>query len=383
MSSFIDDSLLAKLLCWASLAFFTVGIGGSLVAASSFMLPLFSYGRVFSSFKLALPTVPKSWFTAFYLAGLAFSGLFFSLWPAKAATQIGSLMRVLWGLHLTRRLVECLFVHRFSAEARMPLHLWLAGVAHYFFSSFLVAMMDAEQPADLRTILVPLLLFVTGTCIQHWAHRKLAAMRQTKADPAASAASVNVTSPQGSGSVSSPSDSRKLYPVPSGGLFDAVFCPHYLGEIILYMGLITLYHWSNARPTVVPEQDSSPHLYLQRGEAFGALSAAIEQDCLQFSSGLQQLLLGLTGAAAGGGAGAGAVGHGLLSSTVHHAHSAASLFCSTAVAKGVGQLPLLLSVWVFANLGATAFNTRKWYLQTYPEQAAQLRERAAVVPWLL
>jgi hypothetical protein len=42
-----------------------------------------------------------------------------------------SFLLLLHTVHCLRRLGECLFVHEFSPDAKMPLHLWIAGVAHY------------------------------------------------------------------------------------------------------------------------------------------------------------------------------------------------------------------------------------------------------------
>lgn len=135
--------------------------------------------RPYCSHALQRWSVPKSWFTVFYIVGLALAAALLAAiasehaapchavghWSGTATGNGGSalpsrsaalhqwlqcvaanivtegragdaLLMSVFGLHALRRLLECMCVHRFSASARMPVHLWLAGVGHYVLTPF-------------------------------------------------------------------------------------------------------------------------------------------------------------------------------------------------------------------------------------------------------
>ena len=198
-------------------------------------------------------------------------------------------------LHLARRVWECSFVHRFSGSARMPLHLFLAGVAHYVAvpltllppkcvapSLLLLRRSDharlfADGGVDwIGPCGVGLLLAIVAwaNLQQHRMHVYLAALRPVstveEGSAAASAATIAtidsgdladrvgamrrrkskrsapVVSEFGTSPLplsvlphvgrSSPGSAppASTYALPSSGPFDYVMCPHYTYEVIIY-----------------------------------------------------------------------------------------------------------------------------------------------------
>lgn len=97
-------------------------------------------------------TVPKSYFLHFYVLGLMVNGLnvvvhwyvdgvaqsFWSGGCAEALLQCPPHLAsaLLFQVHLARRAYECVFVHKFSPQARMTWMVYVGGLAHYFMVPF-------------------------------------------------------------------------------------------------------------------------------------------------------------------------------------------------------------------------------------------------------
>jgi len=65
-----------------------------------------------------------------------------------------------------------------------------------------------------RNVILGLLLYIVGSFEQHRAHKTLASLRKKPADT--------------------------VYGIPKGGLFNYVWSPHYLGEILIYISFLVV-----------------------------------------------------------------------------------------------------------------------------------------------
>jgi hypothetical protein len=222
-----------------ALALYAAGLcGAGVSAALPGLRALLTYGRLCSSDGRApmsgdwLPVVPKRWFTAFYGAGLCVA-----LLASRFATRQEELPLALFSLHLMRRLLECLLVHRFSANAVMPLHLWLAGLAHYAAVPWTLLPPSVDEagaegaedvPCSNATspfvLVAACLLFCAANLQQHRMHRALADLR-----PLAKAEKSGRKAPR--------NDGDGAYVLPTGRWWDVAVCPHYSMEVLVYAAL--------------------------------------------------------------------------------------------------------------------------------------------------
>jgi hypothetical protein len=140
------------------------------------------------------------------------------------------MMSVLYELHVLRRLVECLWVHRFSPRRTSLLNFGLAH-AFYIFAPLALAAEGAahfcrrdrvDRDSLLRgessewyssRVLVSLVIFVSASWLQHSAHRTLRALRR---------------------------GGTTAYSVPHSGAFTVLVAPHYTAEMLIYLALALL-----------------------------------------------------------------------------------------------------------------------------------------------
>jgi len=154
--------------------------------------------------------------TSFYLTGFLLNSLSCLILSPNSGRD--AIVRALWGIHLARRLGECLFLHRFS-QGRKTMFLWSLGMAYYVTAQLTIlvevsSMTSHEEKIRTRQLAdgFGVALFVYGNIMQHQSHRALAHLE--------------------------PVDSRRSkYGVPRGGWFEYIACPHYLAEILVYVGL--------------------------------------------------------------------------------------------------------------------------------------------------
>jgi len=117
----------------------------------------------------------------------------------------------LWVLHFVRRAAESLWVHRYSGRP-VPLGDALVEYVYYWGFGAWIGWASAGAAGSAHPWLeyLALALFFTGEFGNAWAHIKLRRLRTRSGIQA-----------------------RAL---PSGGLFDVVDCPHYLFEILSWLG---------------------------------------------------------------------------------------------------------------------------------------------------
>ncbi len=104
------------------------------------------------------------------------------------------------------------------------------------------------------------LLMLLGFAIQFHSHYILAHLPTTR--PHTHTTGVQTRSTRSSSGVQTPSNARPTgvqtrskkategYVVPQGGLFGLVSCPHYLGEVVIYLGLAVLC-WPEVKPCLM------------------------------------------------------------------------------------------------------------------------------------
>lgn len=128
----------------------------------------------------------------------------------SASFSLGHLGLLLWCCHFCRRIVECLFVHRYAGR-RVPLGDAIGEYAYYWGFGAWTAWASASKsatPLDVVSV-IGLLLFVSGELGNAWAHLKLRALRRPNTNDRA---------------------------IPRGGLFQWVSCANYSYEILAWTG---------------------------------------------------------------------------------------------------------------------------------------------------
>ncbi|KAL3838136.1 hypothetical protein ACJIZ3_022727 [Penstemon smallii] len=158
-------------------------------------------------------------YTPAFLAGAAS----FWLFPVGGGDLRFTLLRAAVTTHFFKRVLEVLFLHKFSGsvdvEAMITISLsYFTFSATSIYTQYLTLGL-AEPAIDLKYIGIPLFLVGIGGNFYH--HYLLTTLR-TKGE--------------------------KQYKIPQGGLFSLVICPHYLFEIIGFLGIScisqTLYTFS-------------------------------------------------------------------------------------------------------------------------------------------
>lgn len=131
-----------------------------------------------------------------------------------AASMFSCATLVLLQIHLIRRLLETLFMLQYPKEARMHIVAYLFGMSYYVivpltYGTACVSLSQHENVRDSHMIL-GIVVFFLGNVIQCHSHYLLSILTR-----------------RGKGQ----------YVIPRRGLFQLVSCPHYFGEIVIYLGL--------------------------------------------------------------------------------------------------------------------------------------------------
>ena len=128
-------------------------------------------------------------------------------------------------LHFGKRVLEALFLHKYSGT--MDLGTSIGIGSYYALASALIigtaTPMDLEQPPAQRIGLVVFFLGEIGNLYHHYL------LRQLRSDKSKNSSS--------SSSSSSSQKQSKRYIPPQGGLFRLVAAPHYLCEIVAFLGI--------------------------------------------------------------------------------------------------------------------------------------------------
>jgi len=240
---------------WAILVFFTVFmiLYSGIISLLEPVLPtavleLFRYGKTLNgpvqSSLVGLISVPKSYFTHFYIFSSVYIPLLLCLTIAEASgrrlpdsvkptldllcttdrtsntSRTSALLALsLLSLQCFRRLYECVAVNQ-ASKSTMNITHYIVGFAHYFCTGTGIV---CEAPGFASGLAAPtpsFLLLVPLVCIFFWAwHQQLEAHRIF--------ARLKIANPT-------------KHSVPYGGLFSLVSCPHYTMEVVLYTVLLLI-----------------------------------------------------------------------------------------------------------------------------------------------
>ncbi|KZV31587.1 hypothetical protein F511_13527 [Dorcoceras hygrometricum] len=161
-------------------------------------------------------------YTPAFLAGFA------SLFLLRHGDFRFTLLRFCVATHFFKRLLEVVFIHKYSGwmdtQAAITISLsYCLSAATLIYAQYLTLGLP-EPEFDLKYVGV--LLFLVGICGNFYHHYLLSKLR---------------------------SEGEKQYKIPRGGLFNKVICPHYLFEIVGFLGIScisqTLYSYSLASGT--------------------------------------------------------------------------------------------------------------------------------------
>ena len=131
--------------------------------------------------------------------------------PSVRMTVVSLLMT----LHFLKRCLEVLFVHKYSGTMDID----NAFAIPFLYCLFTGSLLSLQQivtplpPPEMNLLGAGVLLAVVGNAGNFYHHFLLSKLRKTKS-----------------------ASGKKKYEVPHGGLFEYVACPHYLFEIISFIG---------------------------------------------------------------------------------------------------------------------------------------------------
>lgn len=131
--------------------------------------------------------------------------------PTKASIRL-LVLTVAVALHFSKRVIEVLFIHRYSGGMAIDSVVLISFIYSFLAACLLYVMQISESLPSPSMNLMPLgiLLFIVGMSGNLYHHYLLSRLRK---------------------------DGAKGYRIPQGGLFEFVVCPHYLFEIIDFVGL--------------------------------------------------------------------------------------------------------------------------------------------------
>ena len=140
---------------------------------------------------------------------------------AATATPIQWIMTILFVLHFGKRCFEAVFVHKYSGTIDVFSVLQIAGFYCLAVWLGLFTTAGVTQAPDMITG-IGLATFAAGTVINAYHHVLLANLRARGSNE---------------------------YVIPRGGLFGFIVCPHYLGELLAWLGIalvsrqLAMYIW--------------------------------------------------------------------------------------------------------------------------------------------
>ncbi|KAG2298181.1 hypothetical protein Bca52824_034653 [Brassica carinata] len=188
-------------------------------------------------------TVPQRYFAHFYVFGVACTTLLltitwmyaFKMAPLSSGDQFkvwrAVFLLLLMEIQVLRRLTESFYVFKYNPSARMNILAYITGLYYYAAAPLSLCVNLAPEVAtfagnqfDLLSSLSPLMklgwcqliggaIFLWGWLHQRRCHAILGSLREN------------------------PSQAKE-YIIPHGDWFEIVSSPHYLAEIVLYVGLL-------------------------------------------------------------------------------------------------------------------------------------------------
>jgi very-long-chain enoyl-CoA reductase len=140
---------------------------------------------------------------------------------SATATPIQWIMTILFAVHFGKRCCEALFVHKYSGPIDVFSVFQITGFYCLAVWLGLFTTATVTQAPDMITW-IGLATFAAGTVINAYHHVLLANLRARGSNE---------------------------YAIPRGGLFSVIVCPHYLGELLAWLGIalvsrqLAMYIW--------------------------------------------------------------------------------------------------------------------------------------------
>ncbi|KAL7335900.1 hypothetical protein PS15p_201312 [Mucor circinelloides] len=113
-------------------------------------------------------------------------------------------------VHYLKRVLEVVVVHCYSGQSKLKDTI-LISASYFSFTSFIYHMSLNVPQSNSMLALLGAVMFVLGEFTNFYHHLILRDLRK---------------------------NGSKEYKIPSGGLFDYVWCPHYLGEIVAFVAIV-------------------------------------------------------------------------------------------------------------------------------------------------
>jgi very-long-chain enoyl-CoA reductase len=152
------------------------------------------------------------WVGMAFLYFMPFVALTLVAWSyLPTATLVQWAVYLAVAIHFAKRVLESIFLHRYSG----PIDLFTTLLISTFYSlaAGMLGWVNINPlPAPDIWFYVGILLFVVGISVNFYHHKLLADLRKNSLD----------------------------YFIPKGGLFEYVVCPHYLFEMITFLGIALL-----------------------------------------------------------------------------------------------------------------------------------------------
>ncbi|RCH83725.1 hypothetical protein CU098_004490 [Rhizopus stolonifer] len=143
-----------------------------------------------------------------YVPSLMITGVFV-LVSFKTGSRL-KLISCLSFVHYAKRVLEVLFVHRYSGHAKL-MDNYVISISYALFACFLYVF-TAQVPTTHQTLSwLGILLFIVGESMNLYHHLILRHLRKP---------------------------GQKDYKIPNGAFFDYIWCPHYTCEIVSFIGLV-------------------------------------------------------------------------------------------------------------------------------------------------
>jgi len=164
--------------------------------------------------------VPQKWFAHFYMAGCVCNGLvlrwaYQTIDPARPLDLLAACLPICcFQIHLVRRFLETVCMMKYPEEARMHVIAYLFGMTYYIVVPLTYGT-GSDRMRRLSGIdSIGTAIFLLGNIIQWHSHYVLSLLTKK---------------------------GRGRYIIPKEGLFKYVSCPHYFGEIVIYLGLALMH----------------------------------------------------------------------------------------------------------------------------------------------
>ncbi|KAL7540639.1 hypothetical protein ACHAXR_010269 [Thalassiosira sp. AJA248-18] len=144
--------------------------------------------------------------------------------PGAMAVPLPSVAAAFCSIHFAKRCLEVLFLHKYSGRTDRGTPIAIS--VYYTLISVLVAYgagrKEIEHDTTITTMAIGAILFATGIVGNFYHHYLLAKLRSASNE-----------------------DAKRKYVAPSGGLFSYVATPHYLFELIGWLGIAILSNQMN------------------------------------------------------------------------------------------------------------------------------------------